>query len=52
MGRFFTSIELATWPKVSVIYLMLLFVAIAFWVFSPSHKRSYEDAARLPLDGE
>ncbi len=52
MGRFFTSIELATWPKVSVIYLMLLFIGIALWVFSPSRKRGYEDAARLPLDGE
>ena len=52
MGRFFTSIELAAWPKVSVVFLMVLFVGIAAWVFRPSGRRGYEDAARLPLEGE
>jgi cytochrome c oxidase cbb3-type subunit 4 len=35
-----------------VVWLMLLFVGIAVWVFWPGRKKELEDHGRIPLDDE
>lgn len=38
-----------TWGAV---YLLVVFLVAALWVYWPSHKRTYEDAAQSPLSNE
>ena len=33
-----------------VVWLMLLFLGVAFWAFRPKNKQRFEQAARIPLE--
>jgi cytochrome c oxidase cbb3-type subunit 4 len=32
-----------------VVWLMVLFLAIVFWVYRPKNKKRFEEAAEIPL---
>ncbi|RMD68979.1 MAG: cbb3-type cytochrome c oxidase subunit 3 [Gammaproteobacteria bacterium] len=34
------------------VFLILLFVAIVLWAYSPRRKKAFDEAARLPLEDE
>ncbi|WP_195821649.1 cbb3-type cytochrome c oxidase subunit 3 [Roseobacter sp. MH60115] len=38
-----------TWGAV---YLLVVFLLAALWVYWPSHKKTYDDAAQSPLSNE
>jgi cbb3-type cytochrome oxidase subunit 3 len=43
---------LSRWAEAALLLFIVAFVAIVWRIFLPSRKRSYEDAARLPLDDD
>ncbi len=52
MSRLFQNVAVGVWTQISVIVFFAIFLAILAWVFLPIRKKVYEDAARLPLEGE
>lgn len=43
---------LAGYAVVALVIFVIVFVAVAIRVLSPSRKRKYDEAARMPLDDE
>jgi len=43
---------LAGYAQVALILFVLVFVAIAWWVFLPAQRKNYHAWARIPLDDE
>ena len=43
---------LAGYAVAALVIFVLVFVAVAIRVLSPSRKREYDEAARMPLDDE
>jgi cytochrome c oxidase cbb3-type subunit IV len=37
---------------IATVLVMLAFIGISWWAFSPSRKRKFEDAANLPFADE
>ena len=44
--------DLATFHSWWTLLLLVAFIGIVVWAWSPRRKRRFEDAARLPLDDD
>ena len=44
--------SLATLEGISTIFVMIAFLSICWWAFSPSRKKKFEEAANLPFADE
>lgn len=40
------------WSGIITGFLLLLFIGICVWAFSPRRKRDFDAASRLPLDDD
>jgi cytochrome c oxidase cbb3-type subunit 4 len=40
------------WSGIITAVMLLLFIGICIWAFSPSRKRDFDAAARLPLSDD
>jgi cbb3-type cytochrome oxidase subunit 3 len=39
------------YPIFALVLFIALFAGTLWWAFSPGHKRRFDDAGRLPLEG-
>ncbi len=41
---------LSRYAEVALVIFFVTFIALAAWIYWPTHRRSFSEAARLPLD--
>ncbi|WP_460226472.1 cbb3-type cytochrome oxidase subunit 3 [Aurantivibrio infirmus] len=44
--------DINTLRGISIILMMIAFLYLCWWVFSPKRKKSFKDAAKLPFADE
>lgn len=50
MKHVFSTFELTTWPQITLVAFMVLFVLLIAWAYRPWASKDYQKLGKLPLD--